>query len=151
MQMEETSATVPTVDDMYRRGLYRDLGLCGQAITKLSEQMRDGDESVRDNAVQELATRIGELIDIAQCIEEPRRPHWCDADGHVNPGRIIGAWGEIVAETSRRTVGLSASFDVPAQAHAAAFRMLDELDRASRFCRAYLREVRRREEVSDVD
>lgn len=144
MQMEETSATVPTVDDMYRRGLYRDLGLCGQAITKLSEQMRDGDESVRDNAVQALATRIGELLDIAQCIDEPRRPHWCD-----DLSSATGALSVIMSDVVEQSTLLSASIARRHMSTAPALRMLDALDRASRFCRQYMREIRRDREVGD--
>lgn len=144
MQMEETSATVPTVDDMYRRGLYRDLGLCGQAITRLSEQMRDGDDSVRDNAVQALATRIGELLDIAQCIEQPRRPHWAEAvELHAAASGALTVLVSGIVSTGM-WFALHDRSDT-----GNALRMLDELDRASRFCRAYLRELRRREEVSD--
>lgn len=144
MQMDETSATVPTVDDLYRRGLYRDLGLCGQAITKLSEQMRDGDESVRDNAAQALATRIGELIQIAQCIDEPRRPHWA----RIEPmhAAAAGAMGVHMSGLVAEVVSFAAHMQHGDTGHA--LRVLSELDRMSRFCREYMRELRQREEVS---
>ena len=145
MKLTETSATVPTVDDLYRRGLYRDLGLCGQAITRLSEQMRDGDESVRDNAVQTLATRIGELLDIAQCIDEPLRPHWA----RIEPmyAAAAGAMGVHLSGLVAEVVSFAAHMRHGDTGHA--LRVLDELDRMSRFCRAYLRELRRSEEVPD--